>query len=371
MGNKLGSLFKSTKLWISLFSIILGLFAGAIIMLLFGYNPIEGYIALWNGVFENRYFGGETIALITPYIFSGLAVGFAYRSGLLNIGVEGQLFVGWLASVWVGTSFELPAIIHLPLAIIVAAIAGGLWGIIPGYLKARFHVHEVIVTIMMNYIALYVTNSLIRNVLSERAERTDHIANSASLKLDWLTEFMSFSNIHMGILLAVFAALFYWYTMERTTLGFEMRSVGINRDASQYAGMSVKRNIILSMTISGALAGLGGAMQGIGMYGYMTIHSGFTNIGFDGIAIALLGGSTAIGIVLAAGLFGFLKVGALNMQAGAGVPPELVEIVTALIILFVAAGYMIVLFREKLLKLFKRTKIDDQNENKNVKKEGN
>ncbi|MGM8214531.1 ABC transporter permease [Bacillaceae bacterium W0354] len=345
---------RSPQLWIPIASIFLGLFVGAIIMLIFKYNPVEGYIALIDGVFGNRYFTGETIALITPYIFSGLAVAFAFRAGLLNIGVEGQVLVGWLAAVWVGVSFDLPAFIHLPFAIIAAAIAGGLWGFVPGYLKAKLHVHEVIVTIMMNYIALHVTNNIIRNVLSERAEKTSPIAETASLKASWLTEYMQYSNIHMGIILAIFGALTYWYIMERTTLGFEMRAVGFNPHASQYAGMNVKRNIILSMVFSGALAGLAGAMQGLGTFGYMTIRSGFTNIGFDGIAIALLGANAAIGVVLAAGLFGFLKIGALNMQTGAGVPPELVEIVTALIIFFVAAGYMIIIFKEKIVRLFKK-----------------
>lgn len=368
MMNALSKLFKSSKLWIPIASVFLGLFVGAIVMLIFDYNPIEGYIALFDGVFGNKYFTGETIALITPYIFSGLAVAFAFRAGLLNIGVEGQVLVGWLAAVWIGISFDLPAIIHLPLALIAAALAGAFWGFIPGILKARLHVHEVIVTIMLNYVALRVTNSLVRNVLSDRKEKTPSINDSASLKADWLTEMMDYSNIHTGIVLALIAALVYWYIMERTTKGFEMRAVGLNPHASQYAGMNVQKNIVFAMTFSGALAGLAGAMQGLGLFGYMAISSGFTNIGFDGIAIALLGASTAIGVVLASGLFGFLKIGALNMQAGAGVPPELVEIVTALIIFFVAAGYMIILFKDKIVNLFSKKEKTPKND---IKKEGN
>ncbi|PKR78681.1 branched-chain amino acid ABC transporter permease [Halalkalibacillus sediminis] len=354
---------RLNSLTIPLVSIVFGLLAGAIIMLLFGYNPVEGYLALWEGAFGDKYFTGETIRLITPYIFSGLAVAFAFRTGLLNIGVEGQVFMGWLASVWVGTAFQLPTIIHLPLAILAAAIAGGLWGFIPGYLKARFEVHEVIVTIMMNYIALYVTNAIIRTYLAEAGgESTDNVAQSASLKTNWLSEFMGYSNVHWGILIALFGALVIWYLVERTTLGFEQRAVGFNRYASKYAGMNVKKNIIFSMVISGGLAGLAGAMEGLGTFGYMALHSGFTNIGFDGIAIALLGGNTAIGVVFAAGLFGMLKNGALNMQVGAGVPPELVDIVTALIIFFVAAGFMIILLKERIIGFFNKDKKQSKNQ---------
>ncbi|TFB23152.1 ABC transporter permease [Filobacillus milosensis] len=343
---------KLTGAWIPVVSIIFGLLAGAIIMLLFGYNPLAGYIALWNGAFETPYFTGETIRLITPYILSGLAVAFAFRTGLLNIGVEGQVLVGWLASVWVGTEFSLPMAIHLPLAVIVAILAGGIWGFIPGYLKAKYQVHEVIITIMMNYIALYSVNAIIRNVLTDRDDRTENVAETASLKVSWLSDLMPNSNVHAGIILALVAALFYWYFIEKTKYGFELKAVGYNPHASQYAGMSVKRNIMLSMAISGGFAGLAGAMEGIGNFGYMTLNNGFTNIGFDGIAIALLGGNTAVGVVLAAGLFGVLKNGALNMPLSAGVPHELVDIITALIIFFVAASYMIILLRHKLIKLY-------------------
>ncbi|MGP4072187.1 ABC transporter permease [Piscibacillus sp. B03] len=348
------NLQKITGAWIPLVSIFFGLLAGALIMLIFGYNPIEGYVALWNGAFDTPYYTGETIRLITPYILSGLAVAFAFRTGLLNIGVEGQVLVGWLASVWVGITFDLPTFVHLPLAVLAAILAGGLWGFIPGYLKARFYVHEVIITIMMNYIALYSVNAIIRNVLTERSERTEHIAETASLKMEWLSQLMPNSNVHAGIILAIGAALFYWYFIEKTKYGYELKAVGYNPQASEYAGMSVRRNIMLSMAISGGFAGLAGAMEGIGNFGYMTLNNGFTNIGFDGIAIALLGGNTAIGVVLAAGLFGVLKNGALNMPLSAGVPHELVDIITALIIFFVAASYMIILFREQLIKGYEK-----------------
>ncbi|MCJ8006328.1 ABC transporter permease [Lederbergia wuyishanensis] len=331
---------RLTNILVPVIAVIFGLITGAIIMLVSGYNPIAGYAALWNGIFGESYLIGETLRQMTPYIFAGLAVAFAFRTGLFNIGVEGQLLVGWVASIWVGLSFDLPKIIHLPLAIIVAAVAGAIWGFIPGFLKAKLRVHEVIVTIMMNYIALYVTNYMIRYVLSDQKDSTAIIPDSASLHSPFFERITDYSTLHNGIYLALIAAFVMWFLLEKTKAGFELRAVGYNHHAAEYAGMSVNRNIISSMVISGAFAGLAGAMEGLGTFGNAFIHTGFSGVGFDGIAVALLGGNTGIGVVLAAFLFGGLKVGALQMP-NANVPEELVEIVIAFIIFFVASSYMI------------------------------
>ncbi|WP_342400272.1 ABC transporter permease [Weizmannia sp. FSL W8-0676] len=332
---------RTLNLLIPVVSVILGLLAGALIMLVSGYNPVNGYIALWNGAFGQVFYVGETLRLATPYIFAGLAIAFAFRTGLFNIGAEGQLIVGWIAAVWVGVAFDLPKVIHLPLAILAACCAGAFWGFIPGLLKARLRVHEVIVTIMMNYIALHTSNYLIRNVLSKQQDTTPHIHHSASLSSPFFQKITDFSTLHNGIYLALVAVVVMWFIIEKTTLGFELKSVGFNQSASEYAGMSVNRSIILSMAISGAFAGLGGAMEGLGNYGFAFLQSSFSGIGFDGIAVALLGGNTAPGVLIAAVLFGALKVGSLNMPVDANVPNELVNIVIALIILFVASGYII------------------------------
>ncbi|WP_164215515.1 ABC transporter permease [Virgibacillus sp. YIM 98842] len=332
---------KTFNILVPLISVFIGLLAGAIIMLIFGYNPIQGYAALWEGAFGDAYFFGETVRQVTPYILTGLAVGFAFRSGLFNIGAEGQVIVGWLSAVWIGITVDAPMYIHLPLAIFVAALAGAIWGFIPGILKARLGVHEVIVTIMLNYIALYSSNAIIRNVLSDSENSTERIAETASLSSEWLQSLTYFSRMHYGILIALFAAMIMWFIIERTTIGYELKSVGFNKHASKYAGMNVKRNIVLSMVIAGAFAGLAGSMEGLGTFGNMTVSGGFSNLGFDGIAVALLGANTAIGIVLAAILFGALKVGALNMPTEAGVPNELVDIIIALIIFSVASSYII------------------------------
>ncbi|MRX70656.1 ABC transporter permease [Bacillus lacus] len=335
------SLHRYLHLLIPIVSVLLGLLCGAVIMLVSGYDPVAGYSALWYGIFGESYYIGETIRQFTPYILTGLAVAFAFRTGLFNIGVEGQVLVGWFAAVWVGVAFELPKLIHLPLAILAAAIAGALWGFIPGFLKARFKVHEVIVTIMMNYIALHVTNYMIRTVLSDNGDRSDKIFSSASLRSETFESMTDYSRMHYGIFIALAAVFIMWFLLEKTTKGYELRSVGFNQEAAHYAGMNVNRNIVLSMVISGAFAGVAGAMEGLGTFEYASIKGGFTGIGFDGIAVALLGANSAIGIIFAAFLFGGLKVGALNMPSEAGVPNELVEIVIALIIFFVASSYFI------------------------------
>jgi simple sugar transport system permease protein len=335
---------------VPLVAVLLGVLVGTIIMIATGYNAGSAFNALWNGAFGEIYYTGEVVRQVTPYILAGLAVAFAFRTGLFNIGVEGQLIVGWLAAVWVGVAFELPKFIHLPLAVLAAAAAGALWAFIPGLLKAKFKVHEVIVTIMMNYVALHVTNYIIRTVLSEKSDRTEMIADSASLRSPFLEGLTDYSRLHWGILIALACVFIMWFLLEKTSKGYELRSVGFNQHASEYAGMSVSKNIILSMVISGAFAGLAGAMEALGTFGYAAIKGGFTGVGFDGIAVALLGGNGPIGIIFAALLFGSLKVGALNMPLEAGVPNELVDIIIALIVFFVAASYMIRIFIDRISK---------------------
>lgn len=337
------------NLLVPVISVILGLLVGAVVMYVSGYDPIEGYAALWDGIFGDAYTIGETIRQITPYILAGLAVAFAFRTGLFNIGVEGQLIVGWFAAAYVGIAVDLPKFIHLPLAILAAAAAGALWGFIPGLLKARFKVHEVIVTIMMNYVALHTSNALIRTI-SDGGDNSGPIHPSASLRSEFLENMTDFSRLHYGIIIALAMVLVMWLILEKTTKGFELKSVGLNHHASEYAGMNVNKNIILAMSISGAFAGLGGAMEALGTFEFASVKGGFTGIGFDGIAVALLGANTPLGVIFGAALFGALKYGATNMPNAAEIPEEIVSIIIAIIIFFVASGYVIRLFIERLSK---------------------
>ncbi|WP_141603453.1 ABC transporter permease [Terrilactibacillus laevilacticus] len=327
---------------VPIIAVILGLLVGAIIMLLTGYNPILAYQSILESVFLQPYYTGETIRAIIPLILTGLAVAFAFRTGLFNIGVEGQLLVGWFAAVAVSIMFSgLPKLILLPLAIIVSALAGGLWGFIPGLLKARLKVHEVIITIMMNYIALYTTNYLIKHFLYAEGEKTPNIPEAASLASTFLSNLTQGSRLHWGIIVALLAALIVWFLLWRTTKGYELRAVGYNPHASRYAGMNVKNNIVLSMVISGALAGVAGSMEGLGTYQYMMINSTFIGIGFNGIAVALLGMNTSIGVIIGAALFAILQTGSITMQSTAGVPTEIVSIIIAVIIFFIGSSYII------------------------------
>lgn len=330
------------NLLIPVVSVILGLLCGAIIMLIIGYNPLLAYQSIVESIFLQPYYGGETIRAMIPLVLAGLAVAFAFRTGLFNIGVEGQLLAGWLASVACAIIFgHLPKVVLLPLSILAGGAAGAFWGYIPGLLKAKFKVHEVISTIMMNYIALYSTAYIIKNFLYTEGERTPTIPQAASLASPFLSNLTQGSRLHWGFIVAIIAVLAMWFILWKTPKGYELRAVGFSPDASKYAGMNVSRNIILSLTISGVFAGLGGAMEGLGTYQYMTINSAFTGIGFNGIAVALLGLNTPIGVLLSGALFAGLQTGGLTMQSVAGVPVELIQIIIALIIFFVGSGYVI------------------------------
>ncbi|CAM5185325.1 Nucleoside ABC transporter membrane protein OS=Ureibacillus acetophenoni OX=614649 GN=SAMN05877842_104208 PE=4 SV=1 [Ureibacillus acetophenoni] len=346
---------RTQNFLVPVISIILGLIFGAIVMLVSGYSPVDGYIALWNGIFGSSYNLGETIRTIVPYIFSGLAVAFAFRTGLFNIGVEGQLIMGWFAAAYVGFAVDLPMVIHLPLAILAAAVVGALWAYIPGLLKAHLGVHEVIVTIMMNYIALRSINPLI-DWVTGGSERTPKVHESASLRSDFLQSITDFSRLHWGFIIAIIGVVVMWFILEKTTRGYELKAVGFNRNAAEYAGMNVKKNIVLSMLISGAFAGLAGAMEALGTFENIATMSSLPGIGFDGIAVALLGANQPVGVFFAAILFGSLKNGGINMPNEAGVPNEIVSIVIALIILFAASGYVIRLLLDRAGKSKKEVK---------------
>ncbi len=324
-----------------IFDAYLALFVGA-----FG-SPasIVDAFRVWSATGESRALleafrpFSESLVISTPYIFAGLAVALGFRGGLFNIGAEGQLFVGGLASVYVGYAIKgLPALIHLPLAILAGILAGGIWGAIPGYLKARTGAHEVINTIMMNYIAFRLTDYLLQGPMArpDGLPITPEIAPSAYLP----ALFPRPMRIHVGFLLAlVFAALVYWF-LWKTTIGMEIRMVGANPHAARYAGVRIASIIVLTMSLSGALAGLAGTNQVLGV-DHRMVRAFSTGYGFDSIALALLGNSHPLGVVLASLLFGFLRGGAARMQSVAGTPVEIIRIVQGMIIIFVAAPEII------------------------------
>lgn len=320
-------------------AILMGLILGGIVMMIGGYNPFEAYGALFKKVFGDLYNFGEAVREMTPLIMTGLAFAFAARAGLFNIGGEGQFLVGMTAATFVGVQFTgLPFYIHAPLALIAGAVFGGLWAAIAGYLKAARGVNEVISSIMLNWIGFYLANLIVRQFLKVPGrDRSADISENASISLTWLSEFMGGSRVHLGTLLAlVIVAVIYVY-MWKTKQGFEIRAVGLNSNAAEYAGMSVNRNIVKAMFISGMLAGLGGAFQILGVFQYQTIMTGSPGTGFDGIAVALIGLNHPFGVLLGGILFGSLTYGSAGMSFAADVPPEIIRIVIGSIIFFIAA----------------------------------
>lgn len=281
----------------------------------------------------------ESITKSIPYMLAGLAVALGFRAGLFNIGAEGQFVIGGLCSVIVGYAVTgLPAYIHLPLAVMAGALAAGIWSAIPGLLKAWTGAHEVINTIMMNYIAFRLTEYLLREPLekAQGTHRTPEILSTAELP----RFFPHPLRLHAGLILALAAAVFVYWFLWKTTWGFEMRTVGANPDAARYGGISIKRNIVLAMFISGALAGLSGASESLGLTHNMTL--GFSaGYGFDSIALALLGGSHPLGVVLASLLFGVLRAGGTRMMSIASIPLEITSIVQSMVIIFIAAPAII------------------------------
>lgn len=307
----------------------------------------EAYIALFRGSFGSRYAISETLVNTTPLLLAGLSVGLAFRAGLFNIGGEGQILAGFVGAVAVGFSWPtMPAIFHIPLALLAGAAAGAAWGFIAGFLKAKTGAHEVISTIMLNFIALSGVNYLLKSDFFLRPGRNDPISKPVAETAE-LPTLTSDLRVHLGILIALAVAWLIWWILFRTTIGFEFRSVGTNPNAAAYAGMSVAGTYILAMMMAGALTGLAGATQMLGIKKFLS--PGFSGFGFDAIALALLGKSHPGGIVLASILFGALRAGALTMQASTSTPIDIIVVIQALVIAFVAAPALVrAMFRVKL-----------------------
>lgn len=340
---------------VPLLSVLLGILIGAIIMAVFGYDPLKGYTAMIKGALFTPFYIGQTLRLMAPLVVIALGFAVANVAGFFNIGVAGQVLVGWLASIIVANAFpDLPKIILLPLSILAGMTAGAFWAGIAGYLRAYFNTSEVIVTIMLNHIAFYMTNYFVREVLTNGSDSTPRISTNASLRIPFLSSITNNSTLHGGIFISVIMVIVVWFLLNKTTYGFEFRAVGLNSSAADYAGMNAKKNIILAMLVSGALAGLGGAMEGLGNFQNIFVQGVVPTIGFDGMGVALLGSSSPIGILFSAFLFSVLKTGGTSMPLISGAPNEIVDIVIALIIFFVGANYIIRLLFAKMNKSAKK-----------------
>ncbi len=328
----------------SLLAVAIALLAGGVVLALSGANPVPAFQALFAGAFGGRRELAETLVMATPLILGGLAFAVAARAGMFNIGIEGQMVVGGLcaglAAAW---DLGLPIFVHLPLAVLVGMIAGGMWGFIPGFLKAQTGAHEVITTIMLNYLAYRISTVVIGQenlpLVNPALQATQPAVDNATLP-----RLIEGTRLHGGILIALAAVVIIWFLLYRTVFGYKIRTVGLSAGAAAFAGIPWGRTIALAMLLSGLLAGLGGTADALGLQGrYYNITLG---IGFTSIAVGLVGRNTPFGVVLAGLLFGALASGATKMQNTAGISRDIVYVLLGFVILSVSALAVAQQFRQ-------------------------
>lgn len=343
---------RMQKMWevlkFPLLAIAMSFFVGSLFIIWTGNNPLVAYGALLDGSLGAMNKFGETLLKTTPLIFTGLSVAFAFRTGLFNIGGEGQYFMGALFTISAAWIFQgLPGFILIPIMMIAGAVGGAIWAFIPGFLKAKLGIHEVIVCIMLNYAAMFFTAFIVRTALNPSTllghEQKAHsvvlndFAQQAKLtQLNEIAPIFGTSSVHTGLFIAIVSAIVAYYLLFKTTLGYEIRSVGNNPTGAEYGGINISKNVIMSMMISGLFAGLAGATTVAGLTYKLDQPAGFSGYGFTGIAVSLVGNNHPLGVVASAFLFGVLANGSRKMQI-AGIPKEIVSIVQALIIIFIAA----------------------------------
>lgn len=329
-------------------SFALAVAIGSLIMWISGYDPGAAFAALFKGSFGGPKQIGDTLLRATPLIFTGLAVAYGFRAGLFNIGAEGQLFLGGLAAAWLGVVLAgLPWIVAVPALIVASALAGAAWAFVPAILKARIGAHEVITTMMFTYIGRYIVSWLVIGPLKAEGQIPQSVAIPPEAQLPRIATLFSpetlesvailnLGRAHLGIVVAVIAAVVVWFVLKYTTLGYESRAVGYNPWASQTGGISVEATTVKALCISGALAGLAGSVEVMGVH-YRLFDQFSSGFGFTGIAVALLAKNHPIGVIPAAILFGALSAGAGTMQLEADVPQKIILIIQALVIFLVGA----------------------------------
>lgn len=322
------------KAWRLALSILLAFVVGAIIIAVQGHNPLEAYGILIKGAFGSVNNIGEALVKAVPIAFCGLSVMFAFKCSVFNIGAQGQVVWGAIGAILVALNLKsLPAPIVWILAILVGALLGGIWGMIPGIFKAYRGVNEIITTILMNYIASGLLGALVTGPLKETAGRnpqTDMIEKTLRLPI-----LIDGTRAHLGVILVIITAFLLWYYLRNTTKGYKLRAVGMNASAASCYGISVSRNIVKSMFIAGAIAGIAGCVEILGVQFRVINTFGLNNYGFDGIAMALLGQLSPFGILISSLGFGLLRTGAGTMQRLTNIQTSVVDLVEALIILFI------------------------------------
>ena len=343
---------KVPSFLVSISPVFLGVLAGSILILMIGKNPIKGFERLLFGAFSNVRRVGNTLSMSTQLILMGLSFSFAYKTGLFNIGGSGQMLMGGIVSTILG--HYLPSSMPKPLYVVIVVMAalatGALWGLITGFLKAKFNVHEVVSSIMLNWIAFWLCYDFIPRFVKDQAiaVKSKPLPLSRTLGTEWLRNVTGMSTLNFGFLFAIIACIVVWFILEKTTLGFNLKAVGANKYCAEYAGIKIHKSIMISMAIAGSLAGLAGLTYYCGYSNLMEMGK-MPNEGFDGIAVALLGNCSPIGVFFAAIFFGALKMGKGSLAA-TGIPTELADTIIATIISFAATSILIASFWKKVFK---------------------
>lgn len=349
-------------------AILFGFCVAAVILASAANDPIGSFAALFNGAFGKPKYISNVIIKATPLLLTGSAVAFAYKAGLFNIGGEGQYIAGTVLAVVVGSQINLPAPLQIPIVILVGTLGGAVLGGLVGWLKARFGIHEVITSIMFNWIALYLNNFVVQTDLFHKANSTATIpVNDSSFTMllpnwkvskegmnalsgiPWFKEMLVKTDMNVGIIVAIVAAVFIWWLLTRTKVGYEIRAVGLNKDAAQFAGISVEKNVVLCMVISGALCGLAGALTitGTSPHSISTLAA-FENNGFNGLSVAFIAGCSPIGCIPASFLFAGLIYGGQSVQQVMGAPTEIINIMIGTIVFFMALGGIVPMLAERI-----------------------
>lgn len=319
-------------------AILAAFLVGALVLYATGYNPVDAYISMATGAFGDTFGIGQTFTQATPIIFTSLAFLICFKAGLFNIGAEGQFLMGAMGATIVGIYVKgLPWFIHVPLTIIAGMVLGGVWGLIPAVLKTRFEAHEVITTMMLSYVARYLTSYMVNYPI----KAPGWVAQTVKLETTAeLTRILPPTQLSGAIFIAIIFVAITQILLQKTVLGFELRAIGLNPSTAENSGININRGIIIAMILGGAFAGLGGACEIMGVH--QRFIDGFSpGYGWDGLAVALVGGLHPVGVLLASILFGALRSGGMIMARAIKVPQDLISLLQGLVIVFVAAPMLI------------------------------
>lgn len=342
-------------LLVSILAILFGFVMGAFLLLASQADPLECFLYLFQGGLSTVTRLFNTFANAIPLIFTGLSVTFAYKTGLFNIGATGQMMIAGLASVIVALTLDAPRVILMPAVVLAGLLAGAIWGGIQGLLKSRFNVNEVVSGIMMNWIAHWSVYYIVSDFFQSPSMLTESqtIPDAASLRSPWLYELTGSSSFNWAFVIALASVLFVQFLLKYTVTGYNMKAVGFNAEAAEYGGISVGRNTVLAMAIAGALAGLAGVAYYCGYSSSIRIGVQPSQ-GFDGIAVALLGNLSPVGVIFAAIFFAILQTGKGFMNAMIHVAPEIADTIIAIIIYFAAISKLVDLYFDRLSAWVKR-----------------